>query len=217
MYRTENVSLQFNNYTIDIERITNIDELYNALIAKGSDHEDVKDERIPYWAELWPSAVALSHYIADLDWDWKTKNILEIGSGLGLPSILCAAMGANVTTTDYLQDAVDFSAKNAAKNNIENIKFSTLDWRKPQLDYAADVLIAADVAYEKRMFENLPLAFETLCKPNGTILLSEPNRAFAQDFLNQLKQMNVEIKSSQRQQELFSNKYLINILEIKRK
>lgn len=41
---------------------SNLDELYNTLLAKDKNDEDVTDERIPYWAELWPSAIALGEY-----------------------------------------------------------------------------------------------------------------------------------------------------------
>jgi predicted nicotinamide N-methyase len=183
-YQTELLTLPIASYSIDIERITNIDELLEALLDKGVEHEDVKEERIPYWAELWPSALALSHHLTTMNLDWSSKTVVEIGCGLGLPGIVAGHLGAaSVTMTDYLAEAIEFAETNWNRNNKSNVVFKTLDWRTPDASFAADVVIAADVAYEERSFEFLAPAFRTLCKPNGVILLSEPNRIFAKKFL----------------------------------
>ncbi len=216
-YTTAQLSLQIGSYLIDIERITNIDELFNALIEKGEQHEDVQDERIPYWAELWPSALALSHYMCQMKFDWQDKTVLEIGAGLSLPSIVAGKLGANLTISDYLVEAIDFAKANWARNNPQQANFQVLDWREPNSAMAADVLIAADVAYEKRMFDYLIPAFKTLCKPDGVILLSEPNRAFAKPFLQQLDNQDFIIKKNQIEQTLLGMNYVINVLEMSRK
>ena len=214
-YKTEQLSLAIGSYSINIERITNIDELFSELIAKGNDHEDVKDERIPYWAELWPSALALSHYMVEMDINWKEKTVLEIGCGLGLPGVLAGKLGAKeVNLTDYLAEAVNFAEANWHKNNSSKASFTTLDWRKPNTSLAADIVIAADIAYEKRSFDYLIPAFKTLCKKNGIILLSEPNRAFAKSFLQNLHNQGFKIKEHQTKQSLFDVLYTINIFEI---
>ncbi|MFT7512131.1 MAG: hypothetical protein ACI9QL_001338 [Candidatus Omnitrophota bacterium] len=44
--------------------ITDLDRLLEEMIAKGDDHPDVRDERMPYWAELWPDAIALASWNA---------------------------------------------------------------------------------------------------------------------------------------------------------
>ena len=63
MYKTEQEKLNVAGLDIILLRIVNVDELFANLVAKGDQHEDVKDERIPYWAELWPSAIGLSEHI----------------------------------------------------------------------------------------------------------------------------------------------------------
>lgn len=217
VYQTEVLSLQIGTQNIDIERVTNIDALFDLLLAKGDEHEDMKDERIPYWAELWPSALALSHYMSEMDFDWKDKKVLEIGAGLALPSILAAKLGAQVTVSDYLLEAVEFARKNHERNNLFNSLFLQLDWRKAESSLAADVLIAADVAYEKRMFEPLLTAFHFLCKENGLILLAEPNRSLASDFLESLNNQDFVLKKVQVPQSLLGLNYKINIFEIRKK
>lgn len=216
MYETSQLQLNIGNQNIHIEKIKDIDALWDALIAKGDEHEDMMDERIPYWAELWPSALALSQYLCEMSFDWKGKKVLEIGAGLALPSILAAKLGASITVSDYLQEAILFAQKNLALNQIFDAKFLQLDWREPKIELAADVLIAADVAYETRMFEPLLLAFKQLCKPNGLILLAEPNRTLASEFLNDIENQGFIVSKKQVSQELYNIDYKINIFEIRR-
>lgn len=166
--------------------VSNFDELYDELIQKGMEHEDVADERIPYWAELWPSAVGLATHLVLHKELVAGKRVLEIGGGLGLPALAAASLGASVRATDYLQDAVDFAKRNAAINGIADMEFETLDWRKAEGYEKYDVLLASDVAYERSQFEHLQRAFVHLVKPGGLILLSEPNRYIAAPFLEKL-------------------------------
>src|SRR5204863_1521263 len=72
------------------------------------------EEFLPYWAELWPSAVALAQEVARLDVDGL--GVLELGCGLGLPSVVAALAGAHVLATDWSPDAVEIAARNAERN-----------------------------------------------------------------------------------------------------
>ncbi len=213
-YQTEQLSLNIEGVAFEIERITNIDALFNALIAKGNDHEDMKDERIPYWAELWHSALALSQYLVRSGMELKGKKVLEIGAGLGLPSIVAGRLGAEVTVTDYLPEAVAFAKKNWIKNNPQNASFELLDWRTPTATFAADIVLAADIAYEKRMFEPIPNAFKVLCKKGGLILLTEPNRGLAEIFLKELPQQGFSIEKEIIPITLFGTSHQVNLLKI---
>ena len=62
-YQIEKEHHDISGLSVQLVRVINLDELYNELIQKGDNHEDVKDERIPYWADLWHSAIALSQHI----------------------------------------------------------------------------------------------------------------------------------------------------------
>ena len=52
------------------------------------------DEFLPYWAELWTSGVALARVVAGLD--LTGKRVVELGAGLGLPSLAAALAGADL-------------------------------------------------------------------------------------------------------------------------
>jgi predicted nicotinamide N-methyase len=91
--------------------------------------------------------------------------VVELGCGLGVPSLVAAARGAAVTATDWAEDAVELLGRNAAQNGLQ-VRVEVRDWREPW-DERFDLVLAADVLYEHRnvepLVEILPrLAPETL-------------------------------------------------------
>lgn len=172
---------------ITLGTITNTAELLDELIALGPDHPDYQDEVIPYWADLWPSALGLSYYLVQhCQQLLKDASVLELGCGLGLPGLVAAQLGAKVTFTDYVEAALDFAQQNLALNQktLHRPHFQRLDWRTippemPRFNY----LLAADVAYEKRFFTPLYDSIRRLLVPGGCCYLSEPGRAIAKEFL----------------------------------
>ncbi len=168
--------------------VKEIDLLLDELIEKGPEHQDVKDERLPYWAELWPSALALARFVLEHPEQVRNREVLEIGCGLGLAGLAAGKIGAEVLETDYQEDALRLAALNWFVNLQRFPQTALLDWRNPQIDRRFAVILASDVAYERRHFWPLALAFETLLQPGGRILLSEPNRPIARDFFNILRE-----------------------------
>ena len=183
----EIISLKLGELNVRLAQPVDPDKLFDELLKKDSSHEDVSDERIPYWGELWPSALGLSEFLVRNSQLVGGKNVLEIGCGLGLPGIVAGKLGGNVTLTDYLDEAVEFAAYNWSLNSDDSCISSLLDWRNPKVDTKADVLLASDLAYESRSFESLNASFKNVVKEDGVILLSEPNRMFASLFFDLLK------------------------------
>jgi ETFB lysine methyltransferase len=186
-YDCETRILNLADMEVRLLEIKNSDELFASLLSLEPDNDNVIDERIPYWAELWPSAIALSRHILKSGRIGKGIEVLEIGCGLGLPGIVAGKKGAMVTFTDYMDDALDFAKENWKQNNTSDAKFQLLDWRNPDRSLAADVLLASDVAYEQRAFEPLLKTFDAMLKPGGLILLSEPGRKYMPAFFQKLE------------------------------
>jgi predicted nicotinamide N-methyase len=105
------------------------------------------DEFLPYWAELWPAARALADALPDV----TGLDVVELGCGLGLPSLVAAAKGARVTATDWSSDAVELLRQNAIRNGL-TVNTEVRDWREPW-DERFDLALAADVLYERRNVE----------------------------------------------------------------
>jgi predicted nicotinamide N-methyase len=141
-----------------------------------------EDEFLPYWAELWPSGIALAHAVAALDLDGK--RVLELGAGLGLPSFAAALRGADVLAIDWAEDAVALLRDNAARNGIE-LRAERVRWDDagPLLEQAPwDLVLGADLLYEQRNADRL---LDLLPRLGGDVLLADPGRPFAAAFLAQ--------------------------------
>src|SRR5215218_11387501 len=64
----------------------------------------------PYWSVLWRSGVALAQ---ELDCEALAgARVVELGCGLGLPSIAAARAGATVLATDESTEALELAARN---------------------------------------------------------------------------------------------------------
>jgi predicted nicotinamide N-methyase len=187
-YQTQTTTLELEGLEVTISYITNLDELLDALIKKGEDHEDYRDQRIPYWADLWHSAIALGRYLVREKVIQPGLSVTEIGCGLGLPGIVAGMLGAEVLLTDYLAEPLAFLKTNWEQNSKDPLRTLQMDWRQPAVDLQTDLLLASDVAYEQRFFADLEQAFKLMMRPGGRILLTEPSREMAKDFIDQLRQ-----------------------------
>ena len=193
----------------------NTDELLDAIIAAGPQSPAYQDERLPYWAEVWPAAVALASHVLAGQAATQASRVLEIGCGLGLAGLAAMAKGACVLFTDYQQDALMFVGLNGLINFGRTPAAAVMDWRKPTLRQRFDVVLASDVAYERRSFAPLVEAFGALVEPDGVVLLSEPHRAVAKDFFDALRREGFDLTSADVAVTLRGNAHSIGVHEIR--
>jgi predicted nicotinamide N-methyase len=151
-----------------------------ALISEESfEHE----EFLPYWAELWASAVALAHDVSMRALSGRPT--LELGCGLGLPSIAAARAGGRVLATDWSPDAVLATAANALRNGVE-VETMECSWAEPDPVVERGpwpLVLASDVLYERRNVELLLDLLPRLVDETGLVLLADPGRVPAERFL----------------------------------
>lgn len=143
------------------------------------------DERLPYWAELWTSALVLAERCLTSP-DLVGKRVLDLGCGLGLTGICAAAAGARVLLSDYEADAMAFAEWNAHENltpeQFARCSFRTGDWRAPEEFGSCDVVLGADIVYERRNFIPLLACLRATVSTGGEAWLAEPDRTLGQDF-----------------------------------
>jgi predicted nicotinamide N-methyase len=138
-----------------------------------------RDEFMPYWAELWPAGLALARALPRrLD----NVRVVELGCGLGVPSLVAAARGASVTALDWAAEAVGLLQRNAERNKL-TLATLLADWRS--FTGSFDLVLAADVLYESRNVEPL-LALLPALAPE--VLIAEPGRPHAASFLEQARE-----------------------------
>lgn len=139
------------------------------------------DERIPYWADVWESAIVLAEDLAAMDGTGRT--LLELGCGLGLPSLVAARAGFTVTATDYEETALEGVRYNAERNRIGGLRTRVLDWRTIPDDLGTfDLVVAADVLYETHHPAVLAATIARTLARSGLGLVADPCRAKAAGF-----------------------------------
>lgn len=139
---------------------------------------------VPYWAVLWRSGVALARELAGLE--LRGLRLVELGCGLGVPSIVAARAGASVLATDESAEALALLRRNAAANGAA-LETLVADWASPDELVSRgpfDLALAADVAYEPRSVDALHALLPRLA-PEA--LLADPGRPGAEALLGRLK------------------------------
>ncbi len=152
------------------------------------DEDDyARDERLPYWAELWPSALVLAERLSALP--LSGLRAVELGCGVGLPSIVAALGGADVLATDWYPEALSFTRANAAAAGVR-VATMAVDWREPPPGLlgraGSDLVIGADLLYEERNGAALAALLPRLLAPGGRALIADPRRPHAAALLDRL-------------------------------
>jgi len=151
-----------------------------------------RDERLPYWAELWPSALALARHLSKRD--LVGTRAIELGCGVGLATVLALARGARVLATDHYEAALDFTAYNARTNLDLEPEVGVLDWRETDTGGIGtfDMVFAADVLYERKNAAALADLVPKLLARGGEAIIADPRRYEALIFLEAMEGLGFE-------------------------
>lgn len=181
--RRDCVHLPGSNVTLEIERPDNFDLLLDAAV-------DDPEQNLPYWAELWPSGIALAAYVLEQAELVRGRRVLELGCGLGVTATAAMRVGADLLVTDYAPEALALCARNTARQAGASPRGMQLNWRHPDSAFLAEapwgIVLAADVLYEARDVAPLLHLAPRLVAPDGELWLAEPGRAPAAEFLTQM-------------------------------
>ena len=138
---------------------------------------------VPYWAVLWRSGVALARFVASSA--VADLRVVELGCGLGLPSLVAASRGASVLATDFEPEALELVARNAASNDV-SVETMLVDWSSAESLVERgpfDLVLAADVLYDPDAVEPLLTLLPRLAP---CVWLADPGRPPAAGFLERL-------------------------------
>lgn len=140
----------------------------------------------PFWAKIWPSAMALSLFLQQNGDLIINKRVLEIGAGIGLPSFSIANQVADLTITDYADDAVVLMQKNIEFVGCKNIKALIADWNSFPSSIDAEVVLLSDTNYAPSEFESLIKLIHDFIHKGATIILATPERITSSPFIEKL-------------------------------
>jgi predicted nicotinamide N-methyase len=148
-----------------------------------SEEDFEQEEFLPYWAELWSSSVALAHDVARRA--LRGATVLELGCGLGLPSIAAVLAGGRVLATDWSPEAVRAAIENAERNGVR-LDTEIVAWGEPDSIVRRApwrFVLASDVLYERRNVEQLLGLLPRLVDEHSQVLIADPQRRPAEAFL----------------------------------
>lgn len=173
--------IQTGSLRVALFRVADPNALSDSLDAESF----AEDERFPYWAEVWPSAVALATFLSGRD--LTGLRAIELGCGMGLAGVAAALRGAEVLFTDFDVDALAFARANHALNLGRPGSARVLDWRAPPQGLDASLVLASDVLYERRFLAPFLDALAATVAPGGTAFVAEPGRRVAEGTVERLE------------------------------
>lgn len=172
---TATVSIDVAGEWISVLKPRNSDDLI-------TEADYVRDERLPYWADVWPSSMILAKRLASEA--GGGRSLLELGCGLGIVSVAAMRAGFHVLATDYYQDALRFTRANALRNLQREPQTRMVDWRALPSDLGTfDTIVAADVLYEMTYAELIADALAAGLAAGGVAIIADPGRVALDRFI----------------------------------
>ncbi|HEU4631550.1 MAG TPA: methyltransferase domain-containing protein [Gemmatimonadaceae bacterium] len=158
-----------------------------------SEEDFARDERLPYWADIWPSSTALATHVRGLH--GAGRQYLELGCGLGLACAAAAAAGFTVTASDYYDDALRFTEFNVLRHAGVLPATRNLDWRDLPDDLPRyDVVVASDVLYERPYAELVADVLARTLAPEGEAWVADPGRIAVGLFLDECARRGLQME-----------------------
>ena len=190
-FKTALSDVDVGDRTFSILRPSNSDDLIR-------EEDFVKDERLPYWADIWPSSTVLAAHMISRARNDRRRNRrgLELGCGVGLVTTAAMIADYDMLATDYYTDALAFTRANAWRETNRSPDARMIDWRAFPDDVTGfDLILASDVLYEKEYAELLPGIFKRALAPGGMALVADPGRIGVPEFVAACRNQGLVIRS----------------------
>ena len=140
----------------------------------------------PYWARLWPAAIAMGRWLVENISLLRNKKVLELAAGLALPSLIAAHCAGEVCCSDYLPEPLAVVARSIAHHQLTSIQCQLLNWHHLPADIETDILLLSDVNYHPSEFDALMRVIMHFLHKGTRIVLTTPQRLAAKPFIEKL-------------------------------
>jgi predicted nicotinamide N-methyase len=161
-----------------------LDDPDATLDAITQEEFDRDDERMPYFAMVWASAESLVAAVLAGP-RLEGRHVLDLGCGLGPCGFAAACQGAHVTFFDWEPRALEIVAASAGQQQAppNTFRFVVGDWRQPPPFGPFDLILGADVLYERRNAPAVAAFLARHLKPGAEAWIADPGRPQAGPFL----------------------------------
>lgn len=189
-FRTHDTTHAIGAQEVTLTHPANADDLI-------SEKDYVEDERLPYWADVWPAARILATHLAARQ--GHGRRLLELGCGAGLVATVATRSGYEVTATDYYEDSLEFTRLNVAANTGIWPETRLVNWRKLPTDLGRfDAVVGSDLLYEKEYGVLVARAIDVTLGAHGEAIIADPGRIAARDFLEEAARRGLRLSSHER-------------------
>jgi predicted nicotinamide N-methyase len=106
---------------------------------------------------------------------------------MGLSGTVAAALGASVLFADIEPPALLFAQLNSLPFS-DRVRTRRLNWQTDRLHEQFDLILGADILYERSQWEFLEPFWRHHLAPGGTLLLGEPGRQTGDLFIQWIVQ-----------------------------
>jgi predicted nicotinamide N-methyase len=214
--------MQFGPLALRFVRVADPDVVLDE-VAEAEDREQKRSGRrldgdylhLPYWAELWDSAPGLARWLAHTvstnGWGalvaapalpaphpLPPPNVLDLGCGMGLTGAVAAALGARVLFADLEPAALLFARLNSlpysGNGRPARVRARQLNWQTDRLGERFDLILGADILYERKQWAHLEPFWRAHLAPGGVVLLGEPGRPTGDDFIEWIRARGWSLK-----------------------
>jgi predicted nicotinamide N-methyase len=181
--------------TVEFTRIEDPNRVLDEVAAEEDRLEKVRGQRVaedqlhlPYWAELWDSAVGVARHLELMtnEVQFSKLTVLDLGCGMGLTGTVAAALGARVMFADLETPALLFARLNSLPWT-QRVRTRRLDWRKDRLGEPFDLIVGADILYERKQWDHLEPFWREHLAAGGMVILGEPGRRTGELFIDWIR------------------------------
>lgn len=197
-YKLRRETVRIAPFSFDLQVLVDFEETVDEMFIQPDVPQDM--DLCPYFGTLWPAAHTLASEVAILpNATLHEREILEVGCGLGLPSMVAMKRGGNVTAMDFHPDAEAFFRQNLSLNELGPVTYIRADWLKGSVRIGQyHMIMGSDILYSAE--QPLPLAqfIHDHLAPDGVAVITDPGRAYLQDFTTAMEKfgfkVSVEVK-----------------------
>lgn len=191
-YHTQTITRMLGDQVFVLEVIRDLDEAIDQICDSMNEDEKLDpfaEDLCPYFGILWPAAEALSIYLNEHPKIVREKSVLELGCGLGFPSMVATALGGKVLATDFHPEVEEYFQRNCRHSSL-SCSYQRLNWRDSQINLGKfQVVMGSDVLYESKHPLEVARGLARFVEPGGIIILSDPGRNYLQPFLNGMAEL----------------------------
>jgi predicted nicotinamide N-methyase len=220
-YRTQHKTWQIGGLMIPFVQIADPDRVLDQVAEQEDRLERLSGRRtdadqlhLPYWAELWDSAVGIGQLLVRRRDELAGRAAIDLGCGMGLAGTVAARIGMRVLFADLEPPALLFAQLNSLPD-AAHVRTRRLNWQTDRLDERFDLILGADILYERKQWDFLEPFWRAHLAPGGTVLLGEPGRQTGGMFVDWIAGQGWTL--TQHSESVATRTVPIRILELQRR